>query len=177
MQVVNEMNDAQIRWRKDVAQASTPCRVLCDAAGLHGLSAQEQSCHRLVTKALEAIRSAPIDPSAIAVLEDSINHASVAASAMMVLQTPELLYLPDCINKQLTAQYGNVDHVLPRLCFVFSRYISTSYCDVCDSESEQPAQVSACPVAITHHKDAGCQILYVDHPVYCRRAFRIVQAT
>jgi len=144
------MDEVQCEERAKSKKSREPCHTLCMAAGLHGIADQEQACHKLKGLAMGMLSSALVQPRAMDVLDKGLNHRSIAATAMKVLQLPELLYLPECIrchfaDMSVHPVHGDMTKALPKLCFVFSQNISVSYYDVSDVEHAEPQQVGGMP--------------------------------
>lgn len=131
---------------RQAKQVALPCNSLCCAAGLQGLRLQEASCCKLALAATAMLKGAGLPDRIMAALQCSITHSNIAATAMKVLQMPELLYLPaafraHCAGTYDTHRHGDIEQVLLRLCFVCTPKIHVNYCDAYDVEEKECHQV------------------------------------
>lgn len=125
-----------------------PCMLIQDAAGIHGDQRQQNAASSIVNAAVTEVRQYRLNKVAAAILETAITKKNVSDTALAILFTPELLYLPECIRTYLQqevltfpAKHEGLERTLCQLRFASSPHIILNYYHYWDRERQHQKQV------------------------------------
>lgn len=146
MQVLLAMAEAQRGTPRQLR--GSPCAAITEAAGLEGAGRQQARCHSIRMEAIRRLQEGEVSAPVRAGLETAITNGVVVDTAQQVLELPELLSLPYCLEKYLGQQVeenlrttGGLKQTLLRLCLVTSPNINVTYYNHGDAGSAHLRQV------------------------------------